>query len=193
MSTPVSTGWIKDSNGEKFAPKTLTSQVQTSDGILLEDKLQTDLNILRIEVKKYTDDQIATIPAPDLSGKVNVTDIINNLTTDVANKPLSAAQGVKLKELVDELGTQKLDSSALSNAITTALAEAKASGEFDGTSISHEWNGTTLTITSANGTSSANLQGPKGESGATMFTYGTADLSPGESELATGTLYFVYE
>jgi hypothetical protein len=103
MSTPVSTGWIKDSNGEKFAPKTLTSQVQTSDGILLEDKLQTDLNTLRIEVKKYTDDQIAAIPAPDLSDKVNVTDIINDLTADIANKPLSAAQGVKLKELIDEL------------------------------------------------------------------------------------------
>lgn len=47
MSTPVSTGWIKDSNGEKFAPKTLTSQVQTSDGILLEDKIQADLNTVK--------------------------------------------------------------------------------------------------------------------------------------------------
>ena len=35
------------------------------------------------------------------SGKVNVTDIINNLTTNVANKPLSAAQGVTLKGLLD--------------------------------------------------------------------------------------------
>lgn len=33
--------------------------------------------------------------------KVNVTDIINNLTTNVANKPLSAAQGVVLKALID--------------------------------------------------------------------------------------------
>lgn len=37
------------------------------------------------------------------SGKVNVTDIINNLTTNVANKPLSAAQGVVLKEMYDML------------------------------------------------------------------------------------------
>lgn len=35
--------------------------------------------------------------------KVNVTDIINNLTTNVTNKPLSAAQGVALKELIDTL------------------------------------------------------------------------------------------
>ena len=35
--------------------------------------------------------------------KVNVTDIINNLTTNVANKPLSAAQGVALKALIDAI------------------------------------------------------------------------------------------
>lgn len=33
--------------------------------------------------------------------KVSVTDIIDNLTTNVANKPLSAAQGVALKALID--------------------------------------------------------------------------------------------
>lgn len=37
------------------------------------------------------------------SGKVNVSDIINNLTTNVSNKPLSAAQGVVIKELIDDL------------------------------------------------------------------------------------------
>lgn len=35
--------------------------------------------------------------------KVNVADIINNLTTNVSNKPLSAAQGVALKGLIDAL------------------------------------------------------------------------------------------
>lgn len=44
MSTTVKTGWLHDKNGDKFAPKTLTSQVQTSDGILLEDKIQADLD-----------------------------------------------------------------------------------------------------------------------------------------------------
>ncbi len=44
MSTTVKTGWLKDNNGDKFAPKTLTSQVQTSDGTLLEDKIQADLS-----------------------------------------------------------------------------------------------------------------------------------------------------
>lgn len=83
----------------------------------------------------------------------------------------------------------KLDASALPTAINTALAQAKASGEFDGadgkdgytpvkgkdyfdgsagkdgTSATHSWSGTTLTITSASGTSSANLKGDKGDKG----------------------------
>lgn len=35
------------------------------------------------------------------TGKVNTSDIIDNLTTNVSNKPLSAAQGVALKALID--------------------------------------------------------------------------------------------
>ena len=37
------------------------------------------------------------------TSKVNVADIINNLTTNVSNKPLSAAQGVALKALIDAI------------------------------------------------------------------------------------------
>lgn len=105
------------------------------------------------------------------TNKVNVSDIINNLTTNVTNKPLSAAQGVTLKALIDGLDTDKLDASALTDAVNTALANAKASGEFDGTdgedgvSATHSWSGTTLTVTSASGTSSANLKGEPGENG----------------------------
>ena len=35
------------------------------------------------------------------TNKVNISDIVNNLTTDTNNKPLSAAQGVVLKSLID--------------------------------------------------------------------------------------------
>lgn len=62
------------------------------------------------------------------TSKVNVSDIIDNLTTNMASKPLSAAQGVVLKALVDG----KISLSGLQGAISSALAEAKASGEFDG-------------------------------------------------------------
>ena len=37
------------------------------------------------------------------TSKVNVADIIDNLTTNVSNKPLSAAQGVALKALIDAI------------------------------------------------------------------------------------------
>lgn len=105
------------------------------------------------------------------TNKVNVSDIINNLTTNVTNKPLSAAQGVALKALIDGLDTDKLDASALTSAVNDALANAKASGEFNGTdgedgvSATHSWSGTILTVTSASGTSSADLKGEPGENG----------------------------
>ena len=37
------------------------------------------------------------------TSKINVSDIIDNLTTNVSNKPLSAAQGVALKALIDAI------------------------------------------------------------------------------------------
>lgn len=43
------------------------------------------------------------------TSKVNVADIVNNLTTNVTNKPLSAAQGVAIKSLIDVL-QEELDS-----------------------------------------------------------------------------------
>ena len=66
------------------------------------------------------------------TSKVSVADIVDNLVTNVANKPLSAAQGVVLKGLIDGLSAGKLDASTLQNAINDALAQAKASGAFDG-------------------------------------------------------------
>ena len=37
------------------------------------------------------------------TNKVNIADIVNNLTTNVTNKPLSASQGVAIKSLIDAL------------------------------------------------------------------------------------------
>lgn len=66
------------------------------------------------------------------NGKISVTDIVDNLTTNLSNRPLSAAQGVALKKLIDGLAAGKLDATALTAAINTALAQARDSREFDG-------------------------------------------------------------
>ena len=83
------------------------------------------------EVVAYIKSNKSLIDAITTS-KVNVADIVNNLTTDISNKPLSAAQGVVIKTLIDALRNDKLDAAELNNAVNTALAQAKASGEFDG-------------------------------------------------------------
>lgn len=44
MSNIVKTGWLIDKSENKFAPKTLSSQVVTPDGIILEDKIQLELD-----------------------------------------------------------------------------------------------------------------------------------------------------
>ena len=163
------------------------------------------------EIVAYIKSNKSLIDAVTTS-KVNVSDIINNLTTNVANKPLSAAQGVALKALIDAIKvptklselaedashrvvsdaekavwnaksdfsgsytdltskpniptvptkvsafqndagylTQhqdisgKLDAYKLPEAVNNALAQAKASGEFDGENGD---NGTSVTVKS---------------------------------------------
>lgn len=145
-----------------------------SDIRLLVEGLTTRLNALA-NSDDTTLDQMAEVVAyikanrelieSVTTAKVNVTDIIDNLTTNASNKPLSAAQGVALKALIDALegkatgwdakyakpsgGIPKTDLagdvqaslSKADNAIAqrdlqaatdAALAQAKASGEFDG-------------------------------------------------------------
>lgn len=77
-------------------------------------------------------------------GDLGADDIVDNLTTEASDKALSARMGFVLKNLIDlneqrisesirGLNADKLDASALPTAIEDALAQAKASGEFDGT------------------------------------------------------------
>ena len=77
---------------------------------------------------------------------------------------------------------------------------AKGSAGADGKSASHSWNGTKLTVTSASGTSTADLQGPKGDTGETgkgLDIKGTyASLSALESAVTSpeqGDMYNVGE
>lgn len=75
-------------------------------------------------------DQITT-------GKVSVADIVNNLTTNVSNKPLSAAQGVALKTLIDAITvptklSQLADDSTHRTVTDTEKASWNAKSNFSG-------------------------------------------------------------
>lgn len=53
--------------------------------------------------ESYDGSSAVNVVIPDHSGKVNTSDIVNNLTTNESNKPLSAAQGVVLKSAMDAI------------------------------------------------------------------------------------------
>lgn len=69
------------------------------------------------------------------TSKVNVSDIINDLVTNVANKPLSAAQGVALKKLIDDLEAAIPNSythpSSHPASMITGLAAVATSGNYN--------------------------------------------------------------
>ena len=56
----IKTGWLLNNNGEKFAPKTLISQVSANDGTLLEIKLENDLSDFETQINKTIDTKITT-------------------------------------------------------------------------------------------------------------------------------------
>ena len=67
MSTTVNTGWLKDNYGEKFAPKTLASQVVTPDGKSFVEEIQEQLeNVdVGIEITKAEYDALGDVVLTD--------------------------------------------------------------------------------------------------------------------------------
>ncbi len=62
---------------------------------------------------------------------------------------------------------QILTTAAKAEAVAQSVRDDADAGQFDGVSVTHEWKGTTLHVTSASGTSSANLKGETGKTGPT--------------------------
>lgn len=87
MPTTVKTGWLKDKNGDKFAPKTLTSQVQTSDGVLLEDKIQSDLATAKEDILANVAIEVDTALSP------TSTNPVQNKVVDAEFDAMSEAMG----------------------------------------------------------------------------------------------------
>lgn len=131
----------------------LDSSVQSS--LNKADSALQQGDISNLATQGYVTEQISKIPTPDVSGQIGT----HNTAADAHND---------IRKSIKNLEDNKLSTTELTNAINNALDQAKQSGDFDGDdgiSATHSWNGTTLTITSASGTSSANLKGEKGEKG----------------------------
>lgn len=123
----IKAGWLKDANGEKFAPKTLTSQVQTSDGTLLEEKIQNDIS-----------SAISKIPTPDVSGQINDHNINEEAHADI-RKQIEDLGAIAAKDIIERTDLSKDVNTSLDKADTAlqsiqkgtanGVAELDASGK----------------------------------------------------------------
>ena len=98
VDTKISTHNVSDvaHNDIRLLITDLTAQLNTLANSSDETLAQMNELVGYIESNQDLIESITT-------GKVNVSDIVNNLTTNVTNKPLGADQGVVLKELIDSL------------------------------------------------------------------------------------------
>ena len=167
-----------DSLAEKSKIPTNISQLNNDSGFITS-YTETDPTVPAWAKASTKPTYTASEVGADASGTANSLISAHNTATDAHGDIRTALNN-------------KLSSSELQAAINTSLAQAKASGEFDGadgkdgkdgapgekgekgdtgangkngTSATHSWNGTVLTVTSASGTSSANLKGDKGDTG----------------------------
>ena len=144
-----------------------TSDASHNDIRLLIDGLTSRLNALA-DSDDTTLDQMSEIVTYIKSNnsliesvttnKVNVSDIIDNLTTNVANKPLSAAQGVALKALIDAITvptkTSQLtnDSGYLTSAPITSVNSKTGAVTLMASDVGADASGTASSLVSAHNT-----------------------------------------
>ena len=109
--------------------RTLISTLQNKVTTLL-DSDDTTLDQMS-EVVAYIKNNKSLIDSIT-TDKVNVSDIVNNLTTNSTNKPLSAAQGVAIKALIDALTTEVNKKAEIKdiNVMTGATAEVAGAAGF---------------------------------------------------------------
>lgn len=144
--------------------------IADSDDITLD---QLSEIVAYIKSNKSLIDSITT-------SKVSVSDIVDNLATNVAGRPLSAAQGVVLKGLIDGLAAGKLDADALAQAVEEALAQAKATGAFDGAPGTAATLEITGVVKTAYGTAPAVVEDPGSTAQARKYTVAIPEGQPGK-------------
>lgn len=132
-----------NTNTEAHADLRLELQALTNRINAALDSDDTTLDELS-EIVAYIKSNKALIDAITTS-KVSVVDIVDNLTTNVANRPLSAAQGVVLKGLIDTLQTAVNGKAPTSHAASTTTYGAGSGSNYGHVKLSDATNGTSNT------------------------------------------------
>ncbi len=172
---------FKVNRRNKPADYVFTPTDQTTLAELVErlDRIEEtqDPDAIKNVVDDYLKQNPVEVPVQSVNGRTGAVELTAEDVGAIAVEtdptvPEWAKQPQKPTYTANEVGA--IAEAELQTAINTALAQAKASGEFDGadgapgkngTSATHSWNGTVLTITSASGISSADLKGEKGDNG----------------------------
>ena len=121
---------------------------------------------------------VAAVTQTSTGAKISITDKNGTTTAEIANGKdgkdgqdgYTPVKGVDYFDGVDgKNGSDGKDGYTPVKGKDYFDGEPGSNGENgkDGVSATHSWNGTTLTVTSASGTSSANLKGEKGDTGET--------------------------
>lgn len=188
---PTVPAWAKQAQKPRYTAQEVGADpMGTAQGVLTGHEsnlsahpyLHQEINALRNRLNALADsddttlDQLSEIVAYIKSNKslidaittskVSVSDIVDDLTTYLSDRPLSAAMGAELRDVQRELESKKLDASKLTEAINTALAQAKASGAFDGAAGAQGDRGET---------GAEGPQGPKGDTPVKGVDYYTED------------------
>jgi hypothetical protein len=82
---------------------------------------QLDQMIDDLDAGKTTPAQVADTLKTELASYIKTDDIVNSLTSTETNKPLSAAQGMEIKKLINLLDAGKITTDEANDLITTAL------------------------------------------------------------------------
>ena len=98
----------------KVSEHNVSSEAHNDIRVLIDDLLNKVTTLLDSddETLDQTSEMVAYIKSNKnlidaiTTSKANVADIVDNLTTNLSNRPLSAAQGVVLKGLIDEIRTE---------------------------------------------------------------------------------------
>ena len=96
LANVATSGSYNDLNNKPNIPSKISDLTDDSDFISKNDTAGLIKNDGTIDTTQYIS---------DISGKINYTDIVDNLTTNDSEKPLSAKQGKELADMIGEIQT----------------------------------------------------------------------------------------